>query len=405
MRIMLVDEFKIVNYAGGIEHVLCNFANEFVKRNCQVVLVGLDTEKGVPAFDLDSKVKFINLCYDVPRKPYICAAYYWQKAKKEILRAIGGPRLIIHDKKRKDPKKEYFKNEFIRRLNIIVQQEQPDIIIDVGSFIATIVNKVIQEFPSIAHVSMCHTDAYGCTKQMSAEEINAWKKCDAVQVLMPSYVTPVKKLGIHHVVYIPNIVPQIAKENTTNLETCHHTIINVGRVEEVQKRQHLLIKAFAKIAGKYPDWKVKIYGQIDNNGYTKALRKLISLYHLEDRIIFCGTTKEIRKCLAQADIFAFPSAFEGFPLALTEAMAMGIPAIGYRSCSAVNELIQHGENGLLCEEGIDDFATKLELLITNQELRIQMGAKAHEDMKEYAPNRIWDMWEKLICNYANIELK
>lgn len=101
MRIMLVDEFKIVNYAGGIEHVLCKFANEFVKRNYQAVLVGLDIEKGVPAFDLDSKVKFINLCYDVPRKPYICAAYYWQKAKKEILRAIGGPRLIIHDKKEK----------------------------------------------------------------------------------------------------------------------------------------------------------------------------------------------------------------------------------------------------------------------------------------------------------------
>lgn len=284
---------------------------------------------------------------------------------------------------------------------MIVQQEQPDIIIDVGSFIATLVNKAIQGFPSIAHVSMCHTDAYRCTKQMNEEEINAWKKCDAVQVLMPSYIAPVKKLGIHNVVYIPNIVPQIAKENTTNLEKCHYTIINVGRVEEIQKRQYLLIKAFAKIAGKYPDWKVKIYGQIDNNGYTKELRKLISSYHLENRIIFCGTTKEIQKCLAQADIFAFPSAYEGFPLALTEAMAMGLPAIGYHSCSAVNELIKNGENGFLCEDGIDDFATKLEILIKNQELRIQMGAKAHEDMKQYSPNKIWDMWEEVIYRITN----
>lgn len=123
---------------------------------------------------------------------------------------------------------------------------------------------------------------------------------------------------------------------------------------------------------------------------------------MEDRISFCGTTKEIRKCLAQSDIFAFPSASEGFGLALTEAMAMGLPSIGYRSCSAVNELIKNGENGFLCEDGIDDFAAKLEILIKNQELRIQMGAKAHEDMKEYAPNKIWDMWEKLICKYMNI---
>lgn len=202
---------------------------------------------------------------------------------------------------------------------------------------------------------------------------------------------------------IPNIVPQIAKENTTNLEKCHYTIINVGRVEESLKRQHLLIQAFIKIADKYPQWKIKIYGELDKNSYTRGLRKAVSLNLLEDRILFCGTTKKIRKCLAQADIFAFPSASEGFGLALTEAMAMRIPAIGYHSCSAVNELIKNGENGFLCEAGIDDFATKMELLITNQELRIQMGAKAHEDMKEYAPNKIWNMWERLICKYTNIK--
>ena len=284
---------------------------------------------------------------------------------------------------------------------MIVQQEQPDIIIDVGSFIATIVNKAIEAFSSIARVSMCHIDAYRCIKQMTAEEVNAWKKCDAVQVLMPSYIAPVKKLGIHNVVYIPNIVPQIAKENTTNLEKCHYTIINVGRVEESLKRQHLLIQAFIKIADKYPQWKIKIYGELDKNSYTREIKKTVSLYRLEDRIIFCGTTKEIRKCLAQADIFAFPSASEGLGLALTEAMVMGLPAIGYHSCSAVSELIKNGENGFLCEDGIDDFATKLELLIKNQELRIKMGAKAHEDMKQYSPNKIWDMWEEVIYRITN----
>lgn len=82
---------------------------------------------------------------------------------------------------------------------------------------------------------------------------------------------------------------------------------------------------------------------------------------------------------------------------------MGLPSIGYRSCNAVNELIKHGENGFLCEDGIDDFAEKLEILIKSQELRIQMRAKAHEDMKAYAPNKIWDMWETLICKYTNMK--
>lgn len=45
-KIMLIDEVKVVNYAGGIERVMCNFANEFVKRGYDVSFVCLDTEEG-----------------------------------------------------------------------------------------------------------------------------------------------------------------------------------------------------------------------------------------------------------------------------------------------------------------------------------------------------------------------
>ena len=373
---------------NGLVKVLTNMANEFCNCNYKVTIVTSGSEKTLPFF-LDTRVQWIKLgLSDIKYN-------MWDKIKREINRYF-----IFCDHPYRIKKAELA----AAKLNILLKDRKVTSIICYDHEAILVANRlsVSKQVPIIA---MMHNSPDVILGNLNKAGIKEENEVAVHQVLMPSYITPVKKLGIHHVVYIPNIVPQIAKENTTNLETCHHTIINVGRVEEVQKRQHLLIKAFAKIAGKYPDWKVKIYGQIDNNGYTKALRKLISSYHLEDRIIFCGTTKKIQECLAQADIFAFPSAYEGFGLALTEAMAMGIPAIGYRSCSAVNELIQHGENGLLCEDGIDDFATKLELLITNQELRIQMGAKAHEDMKEYAPNKIWDMWEKLICNYANIGLK
>lgn len=56
-KIMLIDEYKIVNYAGGIEKVLCNFANEFVKRGYDISLVCLDTEKGMPLYDLNDKLE------------------------------------------------------------------------------------------------------------------------------------------------------------------------------------------------------------------------------------------------------------------------------------------------------------------------------------------------------------
>lgn len=100
--------------------------------------------------------------------------------------------------------------------------------------------------------------------------------------------------------------------------------------------------------------------------------------------------------LRYSDIFVLPSESEGFSLALTEAMSVGLPVVGYKNCSSVNELIVNGKNGFLCEDGIDDLAEKLSVLMQNKNLRVRFGVNSHEMMKEYAPKKIWDKWENLI---------
>lgn len=122
---------------------------------------------------------------------------------------------------------------------------------------------------------------------------------------------------------------------------------------------------------------------------------------LNEKIFFSGVSKNIHKKLQNADIFAFPSAYEGMPLALMEAMAVGLPSIGYKSCPAVNELIVDGYNGFLCEDGIDDFAEKLKILMFDAELRMKMGENARESMVQYAPEKIWNQWEALINEVVN----
>lgn len=75
----------------------------------------------------------------------------------------------------------------------------------------------------------------------------------------------------------------------------------------------------------------------------------------------------------ETDIFAFPSHHEGFPLALTEAMGVGIPAVGYRSCPAVNELIHDGEDGYLTDDGAAPFAEALRKLMEDADRRTAFG--------------------------------
>ena len=127
-----------------------------------------------------------------------------------------------------------------------------------------------------------------------------------------------------------------------------------------------------------------------------ALKKLMHSRHLEERVHLKGTTRDMASVWKDTDIFAFPSHHEGFPLALSEAMAVGIPAVGYRSCSSVNELIRDGENGFLVEEGPEPFSRALRTLMEDRELRGRLGEGARESMKPFYPDAVWDSWDRLI---------
>ncbi len=119
-------------------------------------------------------------------------------------------------------------------------------------------------------------------------------------------------------------------------------------------------------------------------------------YHLEERVQFKGTTHEVPEKLAQGAIFAFPSSEEGMGIALVEAMEVGLPAVGFRSCHAVNEIIQDGRNGILCEDGVAPFAEALRNLMESEALRKELGKNAKASVSVYAPEKVWQAWEDLL---------
>ena len=86
---MIIDENKVVNFAGGIENVICAMANEFVKRGDRVSIVCMDVEEGEPIFPLDSRVNFINLAFSYG-KPFNDAIWFFKKIEKELLRTVCG---------------------------------------------------------------------------------------------------------------------------------------------------------------------------------------------------------------------------------------------------------------------------------------------------------------------------
>jgi len=391
-RIMLLEVYKTVNYAGGIERVLCNFSNEFVKRGYEVTYVCLDREKGMPFYPLDKRVKFVNLCYEYPH--YFGVEYYVTRAAKELKKVYLGKKKHLLGNTISDPKKNYFEKQFIFRLRQYLHNNEPDIMIGADSQAVYIAQEACHD--TIPTVAMCHTDPL-TLDNIPQHEIAAWRKTAAVQVLLDEYRQQFVAWGIKNIVTIANVVVQ---RQVVFPRSVNQRIICAARLEKIQKRPHLLLESFGMVATKYPAWQLCFCGEISSAGYKKQLDALVNKYKINKQVVFAGQVKNIQEYLMQADIFAMPSNYEGFPLALTEAMSMGLAVVAYRSCRAAESLIVNGVTGILSESGVEPLAEALAALIQNKEKREALGAKAQQAMVEFAPQKIWNKWEGLINTYA-----
>ena len=125
---------------------------------------------------------------------------------------------------------------------------------------------------------------------------------------------------------------------------------------------------------------------------------------MDDRIMLCRTYGEAARSMAEK-YYAEKvwEQWEGFPLALTEAMASGLPADGLKSCHAVAELIENEKSGFLVDNTKEALAAALERLMNDPTLCKRMGKEARHAMDAYAPDVIWGKWEELLIRIVSAE--
>ncbi|MGL4943352.1 MAG: glycosyltransferase [Thermoguttaceae bacterium] len=392
MKIMLLMGENVVESAGGAEKVLCNMANAMTQRGHQVTIVCDDAKQGRPFYPLDSNVTFHNLNGSGKKRQAPLLIRLIRKVINPIQKLFGIRPVY-------DIAKVWNFSKLVSIRVNTVTQIQPDVIVP---FFLHDAETLIQ--PEVKLDCPVVLMLHNSPEVEYAELIRRRKlqdtvgKCNVLQVLLPSFAAYIRKYLTTKTVAIPNVVPQFCESDIAKLmrDKPKRTILMVARLDVKQKQQHFLIEAFAIVARLYPDWQVEFYGSEWTRGYTNILSKLIKKYGLENQIFLKGTTNDTINTLKQADIFAFPTSYEGFPLALTEAMAVGLPCVGLKTCSAVNELIVDGVNGFLAENDVNDFAAKLRVLMDDADLRTRMGKAGHEMVKQYAPDKIWDQWESLL---------
>lgn len=141
-----------------------------------------------------------------------------------------------------------------------------------------------------------------------------------------------------------------------------------------------LLKAFKKISIQFPNLSLIICG-LSGRADTDNL-KYIKDNHLDDRLKILGyVDNSVLKCLYQsAEIFVFPSAYEGFGIPITEAMQSGVPVVSSNAFS----LKEVAGNGALLVDpfAVDEYVDAIIKLLSSSKARAEMSKRGYSRVSE-----------------------
>ncbi|MGC5563414.1 glycosyltransferase [Streptomyces sp. FR-108] len=195
--------------------------------------------------------------------------------------------------------------------------------------------------------------------------------------------------GMNNASYLPNPLPFMPDVPSARTEK---VVVSIGRLHD-QKGIDMLLDTWAEVAPRHPGWRLRIHGSGEDE---EILRKQCTALGLDGSVDWMGRTSDVPGALRGGSVFAQSSRGEGFPLALMEAMAMGVPCAAFDCAPGVHEIVRDGEDGLLAGPGnTGELARRLDALMSDQGLRDGMGDRARANIRRYAPDTIVRRWEDL----------
>ena len=169
-------------------------------------------------------------------------------------------------------------------------------------------------------------------------------------------------------------------------------VVAVGR-QAYPKGYDQLLKIWARVAKRHPEWVLAIYGKIDDSlGLEETARSLGVLNSVE----FHPPSADIKAVYLEASVFVLSSLYEGFGMVLIEAMECGLPCVSFNCPFGPADIISNGIDGFLINPGdLEAFSEKLSLLLGDKPLRKEMGSNAKENVNRFDAEHVVQMWHEL----------
>jgi glycosyltransferase involved in cell wall biosynthesis len=347
-----------INGEGGVARVLSVKTNYLVEKFGYEVHIITQNNGNFPLFyDFNHKVKMCDISL---KGNNISFFFQYKKALQNAVDKINPDIVIVCDNGLKA-----FLIPFIlkTKIPVIFESHGSKFIKENATFNLFILNKLKLVFKEFS------VNKFTKLVALSKENLREWK--------------------LKNGVVIPNPLWFESKKNA-NLKS--KKVIVVAR-HSYEKGIDRLLFIWKKIIEKYPNWILEIYGKSSEN---QVYQKLAISLKIDKYIHFIEPVKNINEIYLESSFLIMTSRSEGLPMVLIEAMALGLPCVAYDCPCGPRSIIQNNENGFLVEDGnIDSFVQKMELLIEDENLRIQMGKNAKNSISKYDLETIMQQWKSL----------
>lgn len=341
---------------GGAERVVAHLANEFDRCGDSVVIYTPTDNKSF--YPLNPDVKICGENYSVSKKNGI----------RQMILAFNGIRLWFAYQRK-------------------IKKEKPDVII---SFLTE--TNCIALTHKHKNCRLIVSERNDPTKYSRLLQVIIRKLYPKADVLVCQSEKVAKYFHSDNTVVIPNPIDSTIFPEYF-LGKRRKTVVAVGRLSN-QKNFANLINAFSLLKSEFDEYHLEIYGE---GPLHQSLDNLIDELNLNDRVRLMGAHRNVLELIKDTSLFVMSSDYEGYPNALAEAMAIGLPVICTDFYSGTARELIGEKNGLLVP--VNDskaLAGAIEKLLSDAGKRIAISEENLKIREKLSIKNIADMWYEIM---------
>ncbi len=168
------------------------------------------------------------------------------------------------------------------------------------------------------------------------------------------------------------------------------TYLHIGRFSPV-KNHRLMIEAAQRLKSEGYRFRINFVGGAGNE---EQIKQEVVARELDNEIVFSGLQSNVYPFLSHSDCFILPSAFEGMPISLIEAMGTGLPIIA-STVGGIPDMLQNEQSALLINPTVDDLTDAMKKLYEDESLRKKIGRKALEKSTRFSSEQMFGEYDKI----------